>query len=430
MFAPKDAEVLVVGAGPVGMIAALALDHLGIEVMIVDKDEGPATHSYASALHSRTVEILNRLGVGVEAKKAGLPIHRVALYDGANRSAELDLTVLPASPFVLVLPQNELEDILAAELTRRGVNIQWHHRLAHCEGAHESVRATLERTSDTGKGYAVPHLDQVVTSRREVHASFLIGADGRDSTVGQQLGFEYRTFLPVDCYELYEFECSEAGDEIRIIFDEAGTSAFTPLPESHGRWIFQVSPEEIGWEAHLKDRRHLRVLSPRMDSEAGERLEQMASKRAPGFNASFKEFDWHATVDFPERIVRQFGRGRSWLLGDAAHLASPVGVQSMNLGMQEAFQLAEVISSIVRHGASVELLETFDNATRSEWEQILSNEELLTAGPRKSLWPRHLTNRLVRSLPASGEDLALLLRQIGLEFLPAKRAEKHPAYAR
>ena len=410
------------------MIAALALDTLGIEVMIVDKDEGPATHSYACALHSRTVEILNRLALGPEAKKRGLPISRVALYDGVNRSAELDLAALPANPFVLILPQNELEDMLAEELGRRGVNIQWHHRLAHCESAQDSVLASLERTSDTGKGYAVPHLDQVVTRRRRIHASFLIGADGRDSTVRQQLGFEYRTSLPVNFYEMCEFECSEPADEIRIVFDDDGTSAFTPTPERHGRWIFQVSPEEIGWEAHLKDRRHLRVLSPRLDGEARERLQQMASKRAPWFKTPFDEIEWHAIVDFPEQIVRHFGRGRTWLLGDAAHVTSPIGVQSMNLGMQQAFQLAEVISSIVRHGAPVELLETFDSATRSEWEQMLSNEELSPASARRIFWPRHVSKNLVRSLPASGEDLALLLRQVGLDFFPLKRAKKHAAF--
>src|SRR2546427_8426579 len=128
-------DVLVVGAGPTGLMTALGLAREGVRVRIVDRAHRPASHSYACLLHPRSLRILERVGLGSAALQAGRRVDTVTFYDDNVRSAQLDLTSLPGPyGFAVVLPQSELEDLLEERLrAAHGIQVEWNHRLSDLE---------------------------------------------------------------------------------------------------------------------------------------------------------------------------------------------------------------------------------------------------------------------------------------------------------
>src|SRR5512143_2432889 len=152
-------DVLVVGAGPTGLVAALQLSQGGLTVEVIDEEWRPAGHSYALALHPRSLALLDRLGLAAEAVGTGRRLDAVDLY----RGAQLEATLRPEGPegfrFLLALPQSALEDLLTRRLAERGVAVRWSHRLARLEEGGDGVVATVHRLEKESAGYAVAHTE-------------------------------------------------------------------------------------------------------------------------------------------------------------------------------------------------------------------------------------------------------------------------------
>src|SRR5262249_34973053 len=140
-----------------------------------------------------------------------------------------------------------------------------------------------------------------------------------------------------------------------------------------------------------------------------------AAHRAPWFRASVRKIDWCSEVVFEHRVVSQFGRGRCWVPGDAAHQTGPVGVHSMNMGFVEGEKLATLIGEILHDKASTETLQAYDNDQQNVWKQLLG----LTGGlqPRAGAdpWLSDQRSRILSCLPGLGADLASLAGQLGFE---------------
>ena len=142
------------------MFTALRLAESGIAVQLVDQESRTAGRSYACALHPRTLQLLDEAGVAREAIQHGQRIETVAFYEGALRRAEVKLSRLPAAfPFVLVLAQSTLEDLLEKKLKERGVKVHWSHRLAELAMKDGAATASIEEMAMTGKGYIVPDFE-------------------------------------------------------------------------------------------------------------------------------------------------------------------------------------------------------------------------------------------------------------------------------
>jgi 2-polyprenyl-6-methoxyphenol hydroxylase-like FAD-dependent oxidoreductase len=143
-----------------------------------------------------------------------------------------------------------------------------------------------------------------------------------------------------------------------------------------------------------------------------DRLAQLIGARAPWFTAQPTRLYWSTLGMFERRLARHFGKGSVWLAGDAAHLAAPVGVNSMNAGLVEARELAARISRILRAGEPSRLPE-FGNHMHAAW-QSLYRADTVHAGHGAAPWVRQNASRILACLPASGDDLEPLLEQIGL----------------
>jgi 2-polyprenyl-6-methoxyphenol hydroxylase-like FAD-dependent oxidoreductase len=411
-------EVLVVGAGPVGLLTAIVLAEAGIEVRVIDREARTTVRSYACALHPRTLKLLDRMGLAGQMIERGRRVERIAFYDGASRRAEVRLTQLGgAFPFMVILPQNVFEEALEQRLHKAGVAVNWNHRFNDARSEPDEVMATVEELGATATGYIVPHWEAVVKRSYPVRARFLVGADGYGSLVRQRLGIEHNRVAGPEFFAAYEFVPAEpVEDEVRVVLDESSTNVLWPLLGNRYRWTFQLLKSEMASDFPEKERRGARLAQTTVDESLRQYVEKVAQKRAPWFTAGVKEIAWCTEVVFEQRVARQFGRDRCWLAGDAAHQTGPVGVQSMNVGMGEAVTLAAALRRILREKAPSSLLAACDLEWQAEWRRLLGLTGGLKPGNATALWVRERRGRLLSCLPASHEDLAPLAGQLGLDF--------------
>jgi len=338
-------EVLVVGAGPVGLWTALLLAESGIEVILIDRETHTTARSYACALHPATLQLFDQFGLAQSVIERGRRVGTVGFYDGAQRQAEVHLSKLGGEfPFLLILPQSALEGLLEQRLRAAGVQVHWDHRFEGLTQDEDSISAVVEELEGTSTGYIVPHWETVVKTRGELQAQFVIGADGQNSMVRSRAPLEYKRVGQAESFAAIEFQMEEsAPQELRVVLDDTTTNVLWPLGEHHCRWTFQiVRPNSLG-DFPEKERRSVRVTDPAADQRIRQYVQKIASERAPWFTNSLARIDWCTEVSFEKRLAVEFGKGRCWLAGDAAHQTGPVGVQSMNAGFNEALILANAL---------------------------------------------------------------------------------------
>lgn len=419
----RETETLVVGAGPVGMVAALALAEHGVPVEIVDEEWRPTARSYALALHPRTLSALDGLGLGAELAERGRRVDRLAFYGPDDLRSAVDFGALEGDhPYLLILPQKALEDVLEERLERHGVRVRWNHRLAGLEADGDGGPvATVEQLEKESSGYSVATTVWVVKRTTEHATRFVLGADGHRSRVRRALGLEFPVRGPEELYAVFEFDArGGVQDEVRVVFDQGNAAVLWPLEAAGGaggvgrqRWSFEVETSTIDVERPDKSRLAVQVGREAYPYLSRTDLETLIEYRAPWYDAEIGEVAWSVAVRFERRLVESFGRGGVWLAGDAAHVGLPIGVHSMNLGLIEALGWAERVAAAVRGKGSGEDLEAFGRERRGEWERLVAPE----VRPRKDAeeWVAESAERIVTCIPASGEDLTRLAGQLGLE---------------
>jgi NADPH-dependent dioxygenase len=414
----ETTEVLVVGAGPVGLFTALLLAEAGITVQIIDREERTTARSYACGLHPQTLRLLARFDLAAPLIERGRRLQSLAFYDGQTRRAELKLSELGGEfPFLLVLPQHVLEEVLEEKLRKAGVRVQWNHRFDALENTDDFVVATIEKLGGTSTGYVVPHWEMVVKSRRQLRAEFLVGADGPNSLVRNRMGVaQERTESPA-FFVAYEFLSEQKSDEeVRVVLDRTTTNVLWPLTENKYRWTFQVIKSEISSDFPEKERRAVTFMPKTVDEALTRHVQKVAADRAPWFQAGVKQVTWCTGVAFEHRFATQFGQGRCWLAGDAAHQTGPVGAQSMNVGLREASELAAGLQKVLRQEQPLEILRTYDRERQKEWRSLLGLSGGLAPTGQTDAWVSERRSRILSCLPGSGAELVQLGGQLKLSF--------------
>ena len=409
-------DVLVSGAGPVGMISALLLAESGVRTAVIDRGGRPATHSYACGLHPRSLELLDQLGLLPEVTQASRRINKVAFYSGQGREAEVDLSALPVKfPYILVLPQNVLETLLATRLSKAHCEVLWHHRLSDLHREGSEVIAEIDQLAGTGTGYIVPRWELVVRRTVQMNAAYVIGADGSRSAVRNLIGIEREQVAEPEYYVVYEIESdARLADELCVVLDKGAKSVLWPLPEGRCRWSFQLAEVDEITEFSEKDRDAVWGEPTTIAQRTLNRLKQRLAERAPWFDANVQKVNWAVDIQFPRQLAKVFGRERCWLAGDAAHQTSPAGIQSMNIGLLEGAELAGILKKILREKGSTTLLDNYERTHRGEWQQLLGMKGAPKSGAAASAWVKEHCCQIPPCLPASGNELALLLSQLGL----------------
>lgn len=181
-----------------------------------------------------------------------------------------------------------------------------------------------------------------------------------------------------------------------------------------------MANQDFSEESHAKERTDVLIVEQSVDVKTLARVQQRIQERAPWFKGNIKEIDWSVEVQFEMRHAKRFGQNRCWLVGDAAHQTVPAGMQSMNVGFSEAEELAGALTKILREGGSLDLLETYDRTCVGEWQRLLGIKGAPKPRDAASPWVKERCARILPCVPASGQDLSLLLDQLRLDFQGAK----------
>ena len=418
MAAKQQTDVLIAGGGPIGLLTGLALARNGIRVRVVEEQWRPATRSYALALHPESLRLFGSLNLIPQLLEHGRPVEILGLFGEGRRQSEIDFSELPGStPFALVLPQHLLEEVLSSALAQAGGEIAWNHRLAGFDEGPHGVSVEVEQLAKESSGYSVSRTEWVVDRKVEVEAQFVIGADGHRSLVRRQLGIDFPSSGDASTFAVFEFSSlGAARSEVQIVLDEKTTSVLWPLPEGRFRWSFEIPDFKDHPDPRFKSRLFVQFRDEAFPHVAEEKLSELIAERAPWFEPKIVEVVWSAAVRFERRLAERFGKGRVMLAGDAAHLALPIGIQSMNVGFREGMDLAQRLTRIIRGGKGVGALADYAVHWKQEWARLLEMTESPTADDTAAPWIQRRAFRIPPCVPASGEDLTALLSQIGIRF--------------
>ena len=325
--------MLVAGAGPTGLVLALWLKRLGVDVRIVDGASEPGTTSRALAVHARTLELYRQMGLDGDVVERGLEFAAINLWARGEHVGRVDLSDIGAGlspfPYVVIFPQDQHERLLIEHLGRAGVEVERRTRLVGFEEAGDRVIARLEREG------GVPS---------ECDAAYVAGCDGAHSKVREVLGFPFpggtydRLFYVADV----ELSGRMSDHELHVALDDADILAVFPMRGERAARL-------IGTVKRPSEERHQDLTWDDVSQRIVERM-QMTIERV----------HWFSTYRVHHRVAEHFGRGRAFLLGDAGHIHSPVGGQGMNTGIGDAVNLAWKLSAVLRRRAGASLLESYE----------------------------------------------------------------------
>jgi 2-polyprenyl-6-methoxyphenol hydroxylase-like FAD-dependent oxidoreductase len=329
----EETEVLIVGAGPTGLVLALWLTRLGVRVRILDKAPQPGTTSRAMAVQARTLEFYAQLGIADTVIQSGRWATAINLWSNGKPTAHLEFGVLGAGlspfPYALMYPQDEHERFLIECLAAEGIHVERSTELAGFQHADCSVRAQIVKPDGT---------------REFCRVGYIAGCDGAHSIVRERLGIGF----PGGTYEhtFYVADVEASGPmmngELNIAFDQEDFLALFPLKVEKGARL-------IG------------MLRDRPDMKDGDLTWNDVSQRVIArLQLDVRRVNWFSTYRVHHRVAEHFRGGRAFLLGDAAHIHSPVGGQGMNTGIGDAVNLAWKLAAVLR-GAQPALLDSYES---------------------------------------------------------------------
>jgi 2-polyprenyl-6-methoxyphenol hydroxylase-like FAD-dependent oxidoreductase len=221
---------------------------------------------------------------------------------------------------------------------------------------------------------------------------------------------------PSEVFAVFEFDRDPAGqNEVAIVLGEQHSNVLWSMLGSRARWSFQIDDDRVSAATRHKSRLVTQLGEQAFPYLPDSAFRELVVERAPWFEASIEPAHWSIEVRFERRVADQFGSGRVWLAGDAAHTTHPIGVHSMNLGLQEAAELGRCCAFVMRAGATQSDLASYGHDARARWLALESIGDRVRFATSTPSWVRDHATRIVRALPASGHPLRQMARQIGVE---------------
>jgi 2-polyprenyl-6-methoxyphenol hydroxylase-like FAD-dependent oxidoreductase len=328
-----DTDILIIGAGPTGLVLALWLARRGVRVRIVDKTAEPGTTSRAVAVQARTLEFYGQLGLADAVVERGRQALAVNLWVAGKRAARAVFGDMGAGispfPYALIFPQDEHERLLIERLAEAGVKVERNTELLDFEDATTRVLARLRNEHG---------------SVEKCTAAFIAGCDGARSAVreGLEIGFPGGTYDHLFYVADVEASGAAMNGEVHVGLDTSDFLAVFPMKgEGHARLVGTVQEDA----AHQADKLSWDDVSQRV-------IAWMDIKVA--------RVNWFSTYRVHHRVADHFRRGRAFLLGDAAHIHSPVGGQGMNTGIGDAVNLAWKLAAVLQGRAGSTILDSYE----------------------------------------------------------------------
>jgi len=328
----NDTEVLIIGAGPTGLMMACQLANHGVAFRIIDKNESSSKASGALIVQARTLEIFAQMGISDKAVMKGIIADKLNMLFNGKKVTGVSLKDMEGDlspfPFLLMLEQSKTEKLLLKFIGERG---------------HSVERGTQFKsfTQDNAGVSSVIILPD--KSEQTVRSKYIIAADGAKSTIRNSLNIPFpgkiypKPIFIVDCMAKTDF----APDEINFLFTQSYVAGFFPLKDF--RW--------------------------RIDSNLPKALEKLDTISFDDIkndfhawtktNITFENMEWFSVTHSHQKYASVMRVQNCFLAGDAAHVNTPVGSQGMNTGLQDAYNLAWKLSFVIKNKAKPEILDTY-----------------------------------------------------------------------
>ena len=333
-----DTEVLIVGAGPTGLVLALWLTKQGVPVRIVDKAAASGTTSRALAVHARTLELYRQLDLDGPVAEQGYTVPGARLWIGGKEAARVPFEKLVSDltpyGFLHIFPQDEHERLLIDRLEKLGVKVERPVELLDYTERADGIEARL-RGPDGSEGRTT--------------AKFIAGCDGAHSKVREVMksGFPGGTYPQVFYVADVEGDGLAFNGELNVDLEQSDFLAIFPLADKGRiRLIGAIRPDE---------KKDLDML----------KFDDVSDRAAQALQLNVKKVNWFSVYHVSHRVTEHFRKGRAFLLGDAAHIHTPVGGQGMNTGIGDAINLAWKLKAVLAGEAEDSVLDSFETERRA-----------------------------------------------------------------
>jgi 2-polyprenyl-6-methoxyphenol hydroxylase-like FAD-dependent oxidoreductase len=383
----NDVPVVIVGAGPTGVMLAIELARRGVEVRVLDKQPSRPQETRAIGIHARTLEVFDQLGLIDEFLELGHRLDGVVVHSKARRDTRVPFGGLDSPyPQMLTLSQEVTQRILDERLERLGVTIERGVEVTDLRDAGDGVRVTLNRAGDRSESFT---------------ADWAIGCDGAHSIVRRRLGipFEGEDYGQDWLMAEVALEWPVERDHFHIFTYTVAPLVTFPLPSDRWRVFLPQVPG-----------RSREGRAPDM-----EEIKRLAALRGPT-GMKLTDPTLLATFRCYRRSTGSMRQGRFLLAGDAAHIHSPAGGQGLNTGLQDAFNLGWKLALVARGEASPALLDTYSAERVPIAAGVLKFTHLLVrtftvASPRVR-WARDRILPAVMTMPSAQARYARRMSQL------------------
>ena len=340
-----DTDVLIIGAGPVGLFLANECARRGLRWRLVEARSGQSEHSKALAIFPRTLEVFDMAGIAAPFLEAANRVTWVAVVARNRHLARIRFVPQETPyPFVAMVPQDVTERLLLAELRRNGGAVEYDTTFVSAVEHDGYVSAVLDQ-----KGKPI-----------ELTAAFVVGCDGAHSAVRHVLNLSFEGAQYEALFMLADVETNEAlpADEMQLCPSEFGPLAIFPMSKTRRRIVATVD-------------------QPEGDVPSLEAVRRTLEQRAPAA-VEARSMRWSSYFRIHHRQVGRLRVGRMFIAGDAAHIHSPFGGQGMNTGLQDVWNLAWKLALAVRGHGNEELLDSYTAERRPVIKSVIETTHRLT----------------------------------------------------
>lgn len=363
-----DTDVLIVGAGPTGLTVAVELMRRGISCRIIDSLSEPSEKSRALAIHARTLELFEKMDLIDDFLAVGWKSHAFSVYEKTEHVARLSFSEIDSPfPYVLCLPQTQTEKLLAKKLSTSGGAIEWDTTLLALEQEDEKVTVTAKQSKSKKSSQNPESSNGSAEQEVQISCRWLVACDGSHSRVRNLLDLNFRGVPYWEQYVLADVTYDTTLDprDHYVFCGREGVAGFHPFSETEARIFADLG--RIRRPRHATDR--LPADRIEFSEPSLEEFQAILDSRGPK-TVKLKQMNWLSMHTIHRRQVGSYRHGRVLIAGDAAHLHSPTSGQGMNLGIQDAYNLAWKLALVLKRLAGNKLLDSYNSERKLTCKQI------------------------------------------------------------